>query len=251
VSYAADELSTVNRSLFSAAGVEPLGAGAGQHSVKLARSVYSGQIAHLLREAIIGGSIEAGQPLPEAQLAAELSVSRGPVRQALQVLEGEGLVQTLSNGRMVSTGFTEEDARDLLDVRFHLESQAVVWGVERRAPLDDVKAAYALIEHEGAANPRLVEVDIAFHRAMVELSASRFLVRSWLTLAPVMQAVITIGNRRLAERDPQSHFERIVNHHRVLVDALEAGDAAQAKEFLRGQFTFTGSMFQPPQRGED
>ncbi len=249
MSYAADELSTVNRSLLSVSGGELLGAGAGQHSVKLARSVYSSPIAHLLREAIIGGAIEAGQPLPEAQLAAELSVSRGPVRQALQVLEGEGLVETRSNGRMVSTGFTEEDARDLLDVRFHLESQAVVWGVERRAPLDDVNAAYALIEHEGAANPRLGELDNAFHRAMVELSASRFLVRSWLTLAPVMQAVITIGNRRLAERDPQSHFERIVNHHRVLVDALEAGDAAQATEFLRGQFTFTGSMFQPG--GED
>lgn len=217
--------------------------GPGQHATKLARSVYSGWVAAVLREAIIEGQLSAGTPLVEMRLAEELSVSRGPVRSALHALEGEGLVRTMPNGRTVVVGFDEHDLEDLFRVRYELETTAIRWGTDRRATVKPVQDAMAAIESEGASTSRLVDLDIDFHRALVELSGSRFLVQAWLALAPGIHTVITVGNRRLAAREPHFHYERIVASHRPLVDAIAAYDSPRATALLADQFGITRSMF--------
>ena len=174
---------------------------AGQHSVKLARSVHSGRIARALSEAIVDGALPAGTPLVENQLAADLAVSRGPVRSALHVLQGEGLVDTLPNGRMVTVRFGPEISGICCD-----PSRARVFGRPTRngasggcrSDLGGLRCDPA----EGASTEHLVELDVEFHRRLVEFGGSRFLLSAWLALAPVIQAVITIGNRRLAQGGP-------------------------------------------------
>lgn len=217
--------------------------GPGHHATKLGRSVYSGWVAAVLREAIIEGELVAGTPLVEMRLAEELSVSRGPVRSALHALEGEGLVRTMPNGRTVVVGFDQGDLTDLFAVRYELESTAIAWGVARRADVEPVRAALAAIEAEGASTVRLVDLDIDFHRALVELSGSRFLVQAWLALAAAIHTVITVGNRRLAAREPRFHYDRIVASHRPLVEAIAAYDGDRARAMLADQFGITQSMF--------
>jgi DNA-binding GntR family transcriptional regulator len=223
----------------------------GRHTTKLARSLYSGRIASSLREAIIDGQLPAQTPLVETALADQLSVSRGPIRSALHVLEGEGLVRTLPNGRCVSAGFDDAALSDLFDVRFELESLAIARGLEREASLDLVHAAMSAIEAEGASTERLVALDIDFHRTLVELSESRFLVQAWLALAPVIKAVITIGNRRLAAQEPASNFARIVDSHQRLLDALRSRSIESAEAMLAEQFELSRSMFVERSVGTD
>ncbi|HEY2655134.1 MAG TPA: GntR family transcriptional regulator [Solirubrobacteraceae bacterium] len=220
----------------------------GQHARKLARSVYTGSIAAVLRERIISGALPDGAPLAEVRLAHQLSVSRGPVRNALQVLEGEGLVSTLANGRTVVVGFGPADLSDLFDTRFALESTAIQWGMARQRPLDEVLASFEEMKAEGTSTPRLVDLDVEFHRALVALSGSRFLVQSWLAVAPVIHAVITLGNRRLAHRDPEQNYERIIASHEVIVDALLAGKADAVLSSLNTQFAFTSEVFESEAR---
>jgi DNA-binding GntR family transcriptional regulator len=215
----------------------------GQHAVKLARSVYSGQVARVLREAIVDGELAEGTPLVEAQLADRLSISRGPVRSALQVLQGEGLVETRSNGRMATVRFGLEDLHDLLAVRLEIESSAVRRACGRSAAVEPVQAAFEAFRQEGASTERLVELDIAFHRALVELGGSRFLLSAWLALAPVLQAVITIGNRRLAIRDPASHVRRILAAHEPILEPLGRHDPEPVVRLLAEQFALTRSQF--------
>jgi len=215
----------------------------GQHTRKLNRSVYSGSIAAILREAVVDGKLTAGTPLIERDLAEQLSVSRGPIRSALQVLEGEGLVETKSNGRMAAVGFARHDLADLMSVRCELESTAIRWGMERSSDVGPVLNAFAAMEAEKAPSQRLVDLDIDFHRKLVEFSSSRFLRESWLAIAPVVHTVIVIGNRTLAGRDPVSNFARIIDSHRKIVDALLTDDPDLAVERLASQFRFTGSMF--------
>jgi DNA-binding GntR family transcriptional regulator len=227
---------------------DPLPTTAGRHQVKLARSLYSGRVARVLREAIVDGELAESTPLVEAQLAAELSVSRGPVRSALQVLQGEGLVETRANGRMATVRFGPEDLDDLLSVRLELESSAVRRGAAAGADVEPVRAAFEAFEHEGATTERLVELDIAFHRALVEHGGSRFLTGAWLTLAPVLQAVITIGNRRLAKHDPATHYRRIMAAHEPMLEPLERRDPEPVIAILAEQFTLTRSQFFPGRR---
>ena len=216
----------------------------GQHARKLARSVYTGSIATLLREQIISGDLPNGAPLAEVKLAKQLSVSRGPIRNALQVLEGEGLVATLSNGRSVVVGFGESDLRDLFNTRFALESTAARWGMDRNRLLDGVLAAFEGMKAEGTSTPRLVDLDVDFHRALVELSGSRFLVQAWLAVAAVIHTVITLGNRNLAKQDPEQNFSRIISSHEVIVHALQSGKVDDVVGSLEVQFAFTQQMFE-------
>jgi DNA-binding GntR family transcriptional regulator len=218
----------------------------GNHANKLARSLHSGSVASALREAIIGQAVPAGTPLVERTLAEQLGMSRGPIRNALYTLEGEGLVTTASNGRAFVTGFTTDDLRDLLAVRFQLESTAVRWGLERSADVAPVLALLEEMRHEGTSSQRLVDLDISFHLALLELSGSRFLVQSWQAIAPVIHTVITLGNRTLESRDPASNFNRIITSHRRIVAPMKTGNVDETVKRLADQFKFTGSMFEPP-----
>lgn len=197
----------------------------------------------MLRQAIVDGSLPSGTPLIETQLAARLEVSRGPIRSALAVLESEGLAETLSNGRMVVAGLAPDDFRDLLAVRYELELTAVRWGFARDAALDDVESAMRAIEVANASDEHLVALDMAFHRALVSLGGSRFLLRSWSALAPLIQTVIATGNRRLLDQDPETHLTRIVESHSGLAVALHARDIDGVGARLRSQFELTASMF--------
>ena len=226
------------------ARIAPSPSTAGRHAVKLARSLYSGRVARLLREAIIDGSLAEGTPLVEAQLADQLSVSRGPVRSALQVLQGEGLVETRSNGRMVSVRFGPDDVDDLLRVRLELESAAVRRGAGSRRETDQVRAALEAFKREGASTEQLVELDLDFHRSLVELGESRFLLGAWLALAPVIQAVITIGNRRLARDDPGSHYLRILAAHEPILGPLSRFEPETVVGLLAAQFSLTRAQFE-------
>jgi len=203
-------------------------------------------VAEVLREAIVDGVLEEGTPLVEAQLAEQLAVSRGPIRSALQVLEGEGLVATRSNGRMFTVRFGPEDMDDLLAVRYELEASAVRRGCAARTDATPVREAFEAFRRERATTERLVELDIAFHRALVELGGSRFLLTAWLSLAPVLQAVITIGNRRLARQDPATHLRRILAAHEPMLTPLERHDAKTVVAILAEQFALTRSQFGRP-----
>lgn len=214
----------------------------GQHGRKLARSVFSGAIAAALREEIIGGTLEAGAPLVESRLAEQMNVSRGPVRSALHALEGEGLARTLPNGRMVAAGFGEKDSEDLLAVRLVIESTALRWAGERGFEPSPVVEALEAMRAEETSTPGLADLDLGFHSALVALSKSRFLMQSWSALAPVLHAVITLGNRALAERDPDSNFRRIIASHEAVVAALLSKDLEVAIAKLAEQFEITGSM---------
>ena len=75
-------------------------------------------------------------------------------------------------------------------------------------------------------------------------SGSRFLTQAWLAVAPVIQAVITIGNRQLAAQEPASNFERIVESHRRDAEAVVAHKMKAATEMLSDQFRLTSSMFE-------
>ena len=215
----------------------------GQHATKLGRSLYSGRTLTLLRQAIVDGSLIFRDAAHRDAASGATRCQPGPIRSALAVLESEGLAETLRNGRMVVVGLSTDDVHDLIAVRYELEYTAVRWGLARDAPLDDVESAMRAIEVANASDEHLVELDMAFHRALVALGGSRFLLRSWSALAPVIQTLISTGNRRLLDQDPETHLSRIVESHSDLARALRARDAEAVGARLRAQFELTASMF--------
>jgi GntR family transcriptional regulator, gluconate operon transcriptional repressor len=202
---------------------------------KLPRSLFSGRILAELRMAVINGQLPKGTRLVEHQLAADFGVSRGPVRSALQVLEGEGLVETLQSGGMASAGFSVDDLASLFRVRHLLEAAAIRYGVEAESPTASVEAALEQLMAD-SNEARFVEFDIAFHRTIVEFGKSRFLLRSWASLAPVIEAVVSIGHMAATSQFAAEKRAHILEAHIPIVDALKAGKADRAEALLDEQF---------------
>jgi DNA-binding GntR family transcriptional regulator len=82
-------------------------------------------VGEALRKALYDGRFQAGQPLSEAALAAEMGISRGPVREALLLLIQDGLVTHSPNRGFYVIQLTATDLREISEVRLPLESAAL------------------------------------------------------------------------------------------------------------------------------
>lgn len=87
-----------------------------------------------LRKGILRGDLKPGERLMEIQLANRLGVSRTPIREAIRMLELEGLVYNIPRRGAQVARITEQDLRDVLEVRLGLEEMAVDLALERITP---------------------------------------------------------------------------------------------------------------------
>ena len=177
-------------------------------------------IADEIRAAIVAGQYKPGERLIEDRLAARFGVSRNPVREAMRVLESEGLVEvTPRRGATVST-ISEAEAQEVIELRAALEAMSARLAARRGDPA--MKARIAEVLERGTAAVRaadteaLVRMNTEFHALLAQAGANRFLadfMRSlrdrthWL-FAPTM-----------VSRAAESWQE-----HAAILRAVEAGD---------------------------
>ncbi len=89
-----------------------------------------------LREAILNRTLVSGDRIVESDLAQMLNVSRTPVREALRVLEAEGLLKRVPRKGLFVKGITKEDVEEIYAIRISLESLAVSKAVEKITPAE-------------------------------------------------------------------------------------------------------------------
>jgi DNA-binding GntR family transcriptional regulator len=179
------------------------------------------QLFELLRRRIVSGQIPGGRRLVQGALAAEMGVSRLPVRDALKRLEAEGLIEGDEFGRYVVTPFTLDDAAEVYAIRRRLEPLAAALAARRasEAELGGIRALFEEMEglvREGAAEV-YVDRNARFHAAIYEASGARRLVRMIGMLWSGIPPLTPLG---LSGRMRNSHDE-----HRAIVERLLARDA--------------------------
>ena len=89
------------------------------------------QVYKELEKAILSGELAPGDSLVEMKLAAQMGVSRTPVREALLQLELENLVKHIPNRGAVVVGISEKDIEDIYTLRMRIEGLAVRWAAEK------------------------------------------------------------------------------------------------------------------------
>lgn len=103
--------------------------------LKLAkRSTLRGEVANLLRKQILNGDIQSGERLIETEIAEQLGVSRMPVREALRMLESEGLIKSVPRKGLIVTEYTEDDIREYYTIREALEVCAIKIVIDKITP---------------------------------------------------------------------------------------------------------------------
>ena len=186
------------------------------------------RVARVLRDQIVDGDRAPGSRLVERDLADELGVSRVPVREALRSLVAEGLVTPRPRTWAVVRTFTPDDVAQLLEVRAALEVLAARRATERGAPEDVAALADALAREDDAAArgdgtaARRAAAD--FHEAL--LAAAGNGVLDELTAVTASRSRWLLGQHE--------DLAGMADDHRLLLDAIRAGDADEAARRVVG-----------------
>lgn len=187
-------------------------------------------IARQLREAIARGKFAPGQQLLETQLALRLGVSRGPLREAMQRLTHEGLLDSYRNRGLFVMKLDGAAIDDMFLARTAIERAAVGQLIASgrfasATVLGDL--ADAMADHRHApSSPEVSELDMRFHETMVALSESPRLLRMHETLITQVRMCLTQMQHTYDSVGPR------LSEHRRLADAIVAGDAELADRRL-------------------
>jgi DNA-binding GntR family transcriptional regulator len=185
-----------------------------------------------VRQMILSGEAEAGSRLGEAELAETLGLSRTPVREALQRLGSDGLVEVLPHRGARVVRWTPADLTEIFELRSLLEPYAA----GRAARLGQDTGVLASLRDQCAAMERaaadgdlarVAQLNSRFHAAIIDASGNR---RLPAMLTSVMHAPLILGTFR---RYDAPAMARSMNHHRELVAALAAGDPEWAESVMR------------------
>ncbi|HZA41176.1 MAG TPA: GntR family transcriptional regulator [Actinomycetota bacterium] len=186
------------------------------------RQATAAVIAQRIRDGITNGRFRAGDQLGEAQLAAALGVSRGPVREALQRLIQEGILRNEPNRGVFVEGLDLDEIRDIYFVRTLIEHAAVARLLERKDEEALEELERCCEEMRRAVKKRDVigvsRWDLEFHKTLTVAAQSKRLTRMFETLLTETQLALTSGGRELQLGDT------VIEEHRAILDALRAGD---------------------------
>jgi DNA-binding GntR family transcriptional regulator len=199
-----------------------------------ARSMTKTEAAFLtLRSAIEEGRFRPGERLTLTRLVDELEMSPTPIREAIRLLQAEGLLEHEPHHGVVVAEYSPEKAEEIYRLRGVLEPLATELAVERATP-EQVAAIRrlhdALVEAVREGNRTdVAELNADWHRELYAASGSRYLQefigRLW-TAIPVRAIWLT----RRAERS--------IAQHEAIMAAIERGDAAAAAECMREHIVF-------------
>lgn len=194
------------------------------------------EVADVLRKRIYDGFYPPGEPLRQEQLAAELSVSRTPLREAFWQLEREGLVILLpGGGARVITG-------DLAMLLAAYELRAVVDGVAARLASRNSQVVVPVLEtllerQETALTPwepaAYTLANVEFHEAIIAAADNEF-VQSQVTLVRITSQVFSPVKVLDATRAQSAVLE-----HKGIRDAIASGKAAPAERAARDHIRAT------------
>ena len=192
-------------------------------------STFSRQTESVLRQMVLDGTLNPGDRLNEVVLSQALGISRGPLREAIQKLAGEGLLRIRSHRGAFVRKYEPQELIELYEMRAALELYAVRLAV-RRAPDQELAELHAMLiesdetDHSLDRGPYLGELD--FHQRLVMLAHNSVMNESCLEM-----------NRRLylalshSPRDPERVRHAVAEHLEVTA-ALQSRDAQVATDVM-------------------
>lgn len=187
-------------------------------------------VFNTLREAILKGDLKPGERLMELQLASKLGVSRTPIREAIRMLEQEGLAVTTPRKGAEVAKMTLKDMEDVLEIRDALDELAVRIACqkitdEQLKQLEDVKE---LFEKNTQTNnvKNIAEADVSFHDVIYEATGNPKLVT---LLNNLREQVYRYRVEYI--KDPKN-YPTLIAEHEAILESLKKRDVKNAVEAM-------------------
>ncbi len=198
------------------------------------------RVLDVLRDAIVSGDMKPGDPLIELELSAQLGVSRAPLREAIQVLSREGLIETTPYKGAVVRTLTRRDIEELYSLRSVLECFAVQRLIKQNSPVNVARLREVFEDMLAAAKQgdlkAVNNLDRKFHDLLIELSDHNLLLMTWSSVSLRVRQVMALRNRR------NSDITRIAYNHLPIIEAIEQRDEIKALELLQQHVASSGDL---------
>lgn len=196
-------------------------------SIRPPRRRLADEVYDMLVDAIMQREIGPDDSLVQKKLAAEMQISRTPVREALMRLEQEGVLTVSNRGSFRLYQMNEQEIKELYQSRAAIEGQAARILAVRHDP-EDVRALQETVEREENLSEftarAYFEANRSIHRAFVERAKNRFLLEMFDMIwgkAMAFHLFAAIENVDLANS---------LGDHKALVDVVASGDKTEALE---------------------
>lgn len=225
------------------------------------RSSVVHHIMEQIKDAMASGALRRGDRLPpEPQLAEELQVSRASLREVLKVLESLGILETRRGaGTFIAKKPKQQVADSLLflllledgtedqlvELRYVLETSFTKLAQQRVQPrhLAALEASIAELERAIERGEVDVDIDIAFHRTVLEATGNPFVIQVGTSIFELFRESMGRGVR--------TNSAAAVAHHRMIVDALRCKDPARVDEAIRVSYEFWRRLVRSGSDGDD
>ncbi len=183
-------------------------------------------VFNTLRRAIVEGEFQPGERLMEVTLANKLGVSRTPVREAIRMLELEGLVVMIPRRGAEVANITVKDLTDALEVRMAMEELSVKLACRRIDEAGREELSATNLAFKEAINtklvPAIVESDIAFHNSIYRASQNQKLISVAQNLRE------QVYRYRVEYVKDFSYHDNLVREHDEITRAIFRGDEETA-----------------------
>jgi DNA-binding GntR family transcriptional regulator len=180
---------------------------------------------HAIRAAILEGDLRPGSAISEAERAENLGVSRTPIREALQLLAREGLVEVFPKRGTLVARLSARDVRESFELREAIEAAAARLAAQRRtkAELGEMKAALRRQRNRPRDDGYLSAAD--FHRIVVAAAHNHYLLEAFDSTAGRIDLASRMAARVATDYAPDAT-------HEAVLAAIEAGDAESAERAM-------------------
>ena len=189
----------------------------------------SGSVYEIIRDDIISGRLRANERLKVADLAERLGTSTNPVREALQLLRGEGFVLMAPNRGARVRPMDEEFIRDIYEIEMLIEPALTRWFVGMATDQDvaELERIEAAIEANDFADKLLHgRLDTELHMLMYGRHYNRHAADLWWKHREILRIISRQYPMTLARR------AAVIREHRELIAAVKAGDADRAAAII-------------------
>lgn len=183
-----------------------------------------------LRESIVSGDLKPGERIVLRKVASELGVSAIPVREAVKILEAEGLIEVLAHSEVIVSRLSEKDFRQLSDIRVILEGYATFLATKNTNPKfladleNQIKKMQTCIDKQDFR--QYSKLNIIFHQTIYENCGNDHLKKMIDDLT-----ARTDRARALFTYSPKRNTKSIEDHHNI-IQAIAKGDAEAAQKLM-------------------
>lgn len=193
------------------------------------------QVNTFIKSKIVNGELKPGEKINEFELAEEIGISRGPVREALRQIEQEGLVSYVPNKGCTVKKLNEKEIYEMSLIRANLEILAVdvcegIFRQETIAKMEDCIVNMKLYEEKKNLG-KIIAEDQKFHELIVKESGFPILLKLWHMLDGTNISVYTT-----MESINELCWGKISSNHNRILDIIKTGNIETIQDILKNHY---------------